>query len=104
MRLAERRWIVGQSGDSDVTQQAYGATDKEDSVRAGRDPFVSPQDDVVFVGPDGPVRQWPGRGERGTVESAGEDMVRVVWERSPLFVAWPLEWVKPSEAQLPDRE
>ena len=60
--------------------------------------FVNPHDIVEFVGPPGPVLQWPGRGERGAVESVGTDMVRVVWERSPLFVAWPLDWVKRAES------
>ena len=65
--------------------------------------LVSPNDDVEFVGPDGPVLQWPDQGERGAVESVGSDMVRVVWERSPLFVAWPLDWVKrPPARKLAD--
>jgi hypothetical protein len=58
---------------------------------------MSPHDLVEFVGPDGPVLQWPRRGERGSVESVESDMVRVVWERSPLLVAWPLDWVQRRE-------
>ena len=60
---------------------------------------MNPHDLVEFVGPDGPVLQWPARGERGAVESVENDMVRVVWERSRLFVAWPLDWVKRSEQE-----
>jgi len=55
---------------------------------------LSPQDIVQFIGPDGPVLQWPTSGERGFVESLGDGVVRVVWERSSLVVAWPLEWIK----------
>lgn len=64
--------------------------------------LVSPNEIVEFVGPHGPVLQWPAQGERGAIESVGAGMVRVVWERSPLFVAWPLDWVKPSATRTSD--
>ena len=51
-------------------------------------------DFVEFVGPCAPVLQWPKSEERGLVESLGDGVARVVWERSPLVVAWPLEWLK----------
>ena len=85
--------IVGQSGDAYIAQSA----DMRSRYVYRRNRFVSPHDLVEFVGPDGPVLQWPGRGERGAVESVESDMVRVVWERSPLLVAWPLDWVQPRE-------
>lgn len=83
---------VGRSGDGGIAQLADAPAD---SVFVEED-LVSPDDDVEFVGPEGPVLQWPDQGERGAVESVSADMVRVVWERSPLFVAWPLNWVKRS--------
>jgi len=55
---------------------------------------LRPHDLVEFIGPCGPVLQWPGDGEHGVVESLGERVVHVVWERSPLLVAWPQEWIK----------
>jgi hypothetical protein len=55
---------------------------------------LRPHDPVEFIGPSGPVLQWPKAGERGAVESVGDGVVRVVWERSPLEVAWPKEWIK----------
>lgn len=57
---------------------------------------LRPHDLVEFVGPDGAVLQWPRSGERGTVESLGDGVAHVLWERSPLVVAWPLEWIKPA--------
>jgi hypothetical protein len=58
------------------------------------DEGLRPHDLVEFIGPSGPVLRWPGDGERGAVESLGDGVVRVVWERSPLVVAWPREWIK----------
>ena len=55
---------------------------------------LRPHDLVEFIGPRGPVLQWPEDGERGAVESLGDGVVRVVWDRSPLVVAWPQEWIK----------
>jgi len=62
---------------------------------------LRPHDFVEFVGPPGPVLKWPKPGERGVVDRLGHETVHVIWEHSPLVVAWPIEWVERREEQMP---
>lgn len=54
---------------------------------------LHPGDTVEFIGPVAPVRRWPQPAERGLILDGNDDTVRVVWERSGLIVAWPMEWI-----------
>lgn len=49
---------------------------------------------VEFAGPSSPVLNWPAPGEHGVISRAEDNVLQVVWERSPLVVAWPAEWIK----------
>jgi hypothetical protein len=62
---------------------------------------LRPHSLVEFVGPSGAVLQWPRGGERGAVDSLGDGVARVIWERSPLVVAWPQEWLRKVQADPP---
>jgi hypothetical protein len=50
---------------------------------------------VRFVGPASDVLKWPMPGEQGVVQRVGKDATHVVWEHSPLVLAWPNEWIEP---------
>ena len=50
--------------------------------------------DGQFTGPSVPVLQLPKRAERGTVKGLGDRVAWVEWERSPLLVGWPVDWLK----------
>jgi hypothetical protein len=61
------------------------------------------QDDrVVFAGPPGDALNWPVPGERGVIQRAGRDAVQVMWERSPLVMVWPAEWIEREQTHLGD--
>jgi hypothetical protein len=63
------------------------------------------QDDrVVFAGPPGDALNWPVPGERGVIQRAGRDAVQVMWERSPLVMVWPAEWIEREQTDLADPE
>ena len=65
---------------------------------------ICPPDLVEFVGPSSPVLHWPTPGEQGAIHRFDESAVHVVWERSPLIVAWPAEWIKRRDAaDAPDQ-
>ena len=55
---------------------------------------MRPDDVVEFAGPQGAVLGWPTPGERGVIFRLGVGTVHVVWERSVLVVAWPVDWLK----------
>ena len=52
---------------------------------------------MVFVGPLGDALKWPVPGERGVIQRVGRDAVQVMWERSPLVMVWPAEWIEREE-------
>jgi len=52
---------------------------------------------VRFIGPASDVLRWPMPGEQGVVQRVGQDATHIVWERSPLVLAWPNEWIEPCE-------
>ena len=52
---------------------------------------------VMFVGPESLVLNWPAHGEQGAIYSVTDRTVYVLWERSPILVAWPPEWVRPCD-------
>ncbi|HWC70272.1 MAG TPA: hypothetical protein VG993_03820 [Actinomycetota bacterium] len=54
-----------------------------------------------FVGPVSAVLRWPEPGEHGVIQRVGEDAAHILWERSPLVVAWPNEWIEPCEPREP---
>jgi hypothetical protein len=56
---------------------------------------------VRFVGPVSAVLRWPEPGEHGVIQRVGEDAAHILWERSPLVVAWPNEWIEPCEPREP---
>lgn len=60
---------------------------------------MRPHDHVAFVGPAGAVLKSPAPGERGVIQRIGPGAVHVVWERSPLLIAWPHEWIERREPQ-----
>ncbi|MGZ8581924.1 MAG: hypothetical protein ACXWXN_00585 [Actinomycetota bacterium] len=39
----------------------------------------------------------PVPGELGVIQRVGHGAVHVVWERSPLLIAWPHEWIERRE-------
>jgi len=53
---------------------------------------------VRFVGPASDVLRWPMPGEHGVVQRVGQDATHVVWEHSPLVLAWPNEWIEACES------
>jgi hypothetical protein len=65
---------------------------------------LRPHDLVEFVGPPSAVLKWPAQGERGVVRHMCDGTVHVVWERSTLVVAWPAEWIAPSEDEPGQRD
>ncbi|HET6714982.1 MAG TPA: hypothetical protein VFI59_14915 [Actinomycetota bacterium] len=60
---------------------------------------MRPDDHVAFVGPSGAVLKSPAPGERGVIQRVDPEAVHVVWECSPLLIAWPHEWIERREPQ-----
>lgn len=58
---------------------------------------MHPDDSVTFAGPESAVLKWPAPGERGVIQRIDRGVAHVVWERSPLIVAWPTEWIERQE-------
>ncbi len=52
---------------------------------------------VRFVGPVSDVLKWPMPGEQGVVQRVGKDATHIIWEHSPLVLAWPNEWIEPCD-------
>jgi hypothetical protein len=55
---------------------------------------MQPADHVAFIGPQGAVLKSPVPGERGVIQQVDDGAVHVVWDRSPLLIAWPCEWIE----------
>lgn len=70
------------------------------TVRADTGNMVELREDVPvrFVGPASDVLRWPMPGEHGVVQRVGQDATHIVWERSPLVLAWPNEWIEACES------
>jgi hypothetical protein len=89
-----RGFGVGRSGDPRNAQLAYSPTDTRCMDGMHLDDLVE------FSGPKGAVQGWPIPGERGVIFHLGDGTAQVVWERSSLVVAWPLDWLKQARGVL----
>jgi hypothetical protein len=62
---------------------------------------MRPDDEVAFTGPPSDVLRWPAPGEHGVVQRVDRGVAHVLWERSPLVVAWPTEWIERLDHSAP---